>query len=154
MGFLALFPFGHGLSYTQFDYKNLKSAQPTLKADGKAEISVVITNSGQRAGEEVVQLYVRDLKPQIDKPVRELKGFARVVLQPGETEPATFGIMPRDLAYWDVVGKQWKADAGDYEIEVGASSRDIRQKASVHLDSTFTEAVPLSQDRLQSDAAH
>ncbi len=74
-----------------------------------------ITNTGQRAGEEVVQLYVRDLKPQIDKPVRELKGFARVVLQPGETKPVTFTVTPRDLAYFDVAGKQWKADAGDYE---------------------------------------
>jgi len=149
-----LFPFGHGLSYTKFDYKNLKSTQPTLKPDGKAEISVDIMNSGQRAGEEVVQLYVRDLKPHVDKPVRELKGFARVVLQPGETKPVTFSVTPRDLAYFDVVAKQWKADAGDYEIEVGASSRDIRQKANVHLDSAFTEVVPLSQDRLQSDRAH
>ena len=101
-----------------------------------------------------MQLYVHELKPQIDKPVRELKGFARVVLQPGETKPVTFTVTPRDLAYFDVVGKQWKADAGDYEIEVGASSRDIRQKTNVHLDSAFTEAVPLSQDRLQSDRAH
>ncbi len=75
-----VFAFGHGLSYTQFGYKNLKAAQPTLKPDSKAEVSVDITNSGQRAGEEVVQLYVRDLKPQVDKPVRELKGFARVAL--------------------------------------------------------------------------
>ena len=102
----------------------------------------------------MVQLYVRDLKPHVDKPVRELKGFARVVLQPGETKPVTFSITPRDLAYFDVASKQWKADASDYEIEMGASSRDIRQKANVHLDSAFTEAVPLSQDRLQSDRAH
>jgi beta-glucosidase len=146
-----VFPFGHGLSYTQFDYKNLKAAQPTLKPDGKAEVSVDVTNSGQRAGEEVVQLYVHDLKPQVDKPVRELKGFARVALQPGETKPVTFNITPRDLAYFDVAGKQWKADAGDYEIDVGTSSRDIRQKANVHLDGIFTEAVPLSQDKLQAD---
>ncbi len=146
-----LFPFGHGLSYTKFDYKNLKSAKPTLKPDGKAEFNVDISNSGLRAGEEVVQLYVHDLKPQVDKPVRELKGFARVMLEPGETKPVTFQIAPRNLAYFDVAGKRWKADAGDYEIEVGASSRDIRQKTNVHLESLFTEAVPLSQDRLQSD---
>jgi beta-glucosidase len=149
-----LFPFGHGLSYTSFDYSNLKLADENLKPGGTAQIRVSVTNSGQRAGDEIVQLYVHDLKPQVDKPVRELKGFSRIALQPGETKTADFTLTPRNLAYFDVSGKEWKADAGDYAIEIGASSRDIRQKATLHLTETFTEAVPGSQDRSPTEREH
>ena len=145
-GIAPLFPFGHGLSYTTFDYKNLKLSQPELKPDGSVQVSVDVTNTGKREGAEVVQLYVHDDKPQIDKPVRELKGFSKIDLKPGETKTATFTLTPRDLAYFDVPGKQWKADAGTYDIEIGASSRDIRQKAPLALGEVFTEKVPLSQD--------
>jgi beta-glucosidase len=139
-----LFPFGYGLSYTTFGYKNLKLSQTQLASDGSVTASVDITNTGKRAGEEVVELYVHDLHPQIDKPVRELKGFSKIALQPGETKTVQFTIQPRNLAYFDVPGKQWKADAGDYEIEVGASSRDIRQKSVVQLSGDFTEKVSSS----------
>ena len=100
-----------------------------------------ITNTGKRAGEEVVELYIHDPQPQIDKPVRELKGFSKIALQPGETKTVQFTIQPRDLAYFDVPGHQWKADAGGYEIEVGASSRDIRQTAALQLSGDFTDKV-------------
>lgn len=134
-----LFPFGYGLSYTTFGYNNLQLSQKQLAPDGSVTASVDITNTGKRAGEEVVELYIHDLHPQIDKPVRELKGFAKVALQPGETKTIQFTIQPRDLDYFDVPGHQWKADTGDYEIEVGASSRDIRQKAMVQLIADFSD---------------
>ena len=136
-----LFPFGYGLSYTTFGYKNLQLSQAQLAPAGSVTASVDITNTGKRAGEEVVELYVHDPKPQIDKPVRELKGFSKVALQPGETKTVQFTIQPRNLAYFDVSGKQWKADAGGYEIEVGASSRDIKQTAALQLSADFTEKV-------------
>lgn len=134
-----LFPFGYGLSYTTFGYKNLRLSQVHLATDGSITASVEITNTGRRAGEEVAELYIHDLAPKIDKPVLELKGFSKVALQPGETKTVQFTITPRDLAYFDTPGHQWKADAGDYEIEIGASSRDIRQKAVLQLNADFTD---------------
>ncbi len=134
-----LFPFGYGLSYTTFGYKNLQLSRTQLAPGGSVTASVDITNTGKRAGEEVAELYIHDLRPQIDKPVRELKGFAKVALQPGETKTVQFTTQPRDLAYFDEPGHQWKADAGDYEIEVGASSRDIRQKAVMQLNADFSD---------------
>ncbi|HEX3855681.1 MAG TPA: glycoside hydrolase family 3 C-terminal domain-containing protein [Verrucomicrobiae bacterium] len=139
-----LFPFGYGLSYTTFGYKNLRLSQAQLAPDGSVTASVDITNIGKRAGEEVAELYIHDLHPQIDKPVRELKGFSKISLQPGETKTVQFTIHPRDLAYFDVPGKQWKADVGEYEIGIGASSRDIRQKATLQLDGIFKDKVSSS----------
>jgi beta-glucosidase len=136
-----LFPFGYGLSYTTFDYKNLRLSQAKLSPDGSVTASVDITNTGKRTGEEVAELYVHDLHPKIDKPIRELKGFSKIALQPGETKTVQFTIVPRDMAYFDTPGHQWKADAGKYEIEVGASSRDIRQKAVLQLSGDFTDKV-------------
>jgi beta-glucosidase len=135
-----LFPFGFGLSYTSFKYSNLSLSSSAFGPDGGVTVRVDVTNTGKRAGEEVVQLYIHDLKPVIDRPVRELKGFAKIALQPGETKTVQFTIKPRDLAYFDVTGPQWKANAGDYEIQVGASSRDIRLKKSVHLNSDFMQS--------------
>ena len=143
-----LFPFGHGLSYTTFEYGSLQLSSPVLSPNGTISVSFRMKNTGARAGREVAELYVHDSAPKIDKAVRELKGFAKIDLAPGEEKTISLPITPRDLAYFDVPGKQWKADAGDYEIQVGASSRDIRQKATVHLAATFTEAVPLSSDQL------
>jgi beta-glucosidase len=143
-----LFPFGYGLSYTTFDYGPIQLSSPTLAPDGKLSVSLPIRNTGAREGREVVELYLHDPAPKIDKPVRELKGFAKIDLAPGEMKTVTLQLTPRDFAYFDVPGKQWKADAGDYEIQVGASSRDLRQKATVHLSATFTQSVPLSSDQL------
>lgn len=135
-----LFPFGHGLSYTSFRYGKVAVSAPS--ANGTRTASVRITNTGRREGAEVVQLYVHVPKPKIDRPIRELKGFQKVSLAPGETKTVTIAVPPRSLAYCDVPGKRWKADAGSYEIEVGASSRDIRGKARFTLAKAFTEAIP------------
>ena len=140
-GIKPLFPFGYGRSYTTFAWKNLRVAPFDHLPDGTAKVSMDITNTGAREGEETVQLYVRDPKPPIERPVRELKNFAKVTLMPGQTKTVVMTIHARDLAYFDVPGHQWKADAGDYEIELGASSRDIWQAASLRLETTFTESV-------------
>lgn len=135
-----LFPFGFGLSYTTFKYSNLKLSSGTLNPDGSVTASVDITNTGKRAGEEVVQLYVHDVKPAVDRPVRELKGFAKISLQPDEMKTLTFRVKPRDLAYYNVQGQQWKANAGEYEIEVGSSSRDLPLKNIVRLTADFMQS--------------
>jgi beta-glucosidase len=137
-----LFPFGFGLSYTTFRYSNLRLSQASVNSNESVQASFDITNTGKRAGGEIAQLYVSDLSPKVDKPLRELKGFARVELQPGETKTVTLTISPRALAYCDVPGKQWKADAGRYEIQIGASSRDIRLKAPLTLAGTFIQPLP------------
>ncbi len=136
-----LFPFGFGLSYNTFTYGPLRCSAPGLSPAGTVDVNVKITNDQAGAAEEVVQLYVHDPRPSLDRPVRELKGFSRVALGARKTKDVRLTVRARDLAYFDVPGRRWKADAGDYEIEVGASSRDIRQRATLRLESTFTEPV-------------
>lgn len=137
-----LFPFGHGLSYTTFEYGDLQVTPDRIAAEEKATVTLTVSNTGQRAGEEVVQLYVHDPAPQVEKPVRELKRFARVALEPGESKTVTFEVDAPALAYCDVPGKQWRADAGRYELHVGASSRDIRLRGTLELTQTWTDPVP------------
>jgi beta-glucosidase len=141
-----LFPFGYGMSYTTFKYSKLDLSCATLNPDGSVTARVDVTNTGKRAGEEIAQLYVHDAKPAIDRPVRELKGFAKIVLKPGETKTIQFTIKPRDLAYFDMPGHQWKANAGEYEIQVGSSSRDIKLKKSVRLNVDFTQSPTVHID--------
>jgi len=147
-----LFPFGHGLSYTTFGYSNLRLSSPTLAPNGTVTVSLDITNTGRRAGAEVVQLYVHDTQPRIDKPVRELKGFAKIELGAGQTRRVSLLLRPRDLAYCDVPGQQWKADAGSYQIQIGASSRDIRQQVLVRLAGDFREPIPFLQEQAATTA--
>lgn len=141
-----LFPFGYGLSYTTFRYSHLKLSSPQMAPDGAVTVRAAVTNTGRRAGAEIAELYVHDPAPKIDKPVRELKGFGKVELLPGQTKIVTMTLHPRDLAYCDVPGKQWKADAGRYDVEVGASSRDVRQQAVLRLTGTYTKPIPLLGD--------
>ncbi len=144
-----LFPFGYGLSYTTFAYSNLQVSRPSFGPADAVDMSVDVTNSGPREGEEVIELYLHDDEPKIDRPIRELKGFSKVALKPSEMKTVRLTVRARDLAYFDVPGHQWKADAGMYEVEVGPSSRDIRQKTPLRLDALFTEAVyqPATPDR-------
>lgn len=141
-----LFPFGYGLSYTAFKYGPLRLSQGTLDPRGTLTASVAVTNTGRRGGAEVAELYVHDPAPKIDKPLRELKGFGKVVLLPGQTKIVTMTLHPRDLAYCDVRGRQWKADAGVYDIQAGSSSRDIRSQTTLRLSRTYTQPIPLLGD--------
>jgi beta-glucosidase len=126
------FPFGHGLSYTTFAYSNLKTWPSQL--NGKEPVvSLQVKNTGLRDGIEVVQLYVHDGHSKIDRPMRELKGFKRVELKAGETKTVEFWLGREDLSYWSPEKKAWIAAPGTFEIEVGASSRDIRLRAPLQL---------------------
>jgi beta-glucosidase len=119
-----LYPFGFGLSYTSFTYENLRLSSPQMDQNGKLTVSVTLRNSGQRAGGEVVQLYVRDLVGSVTRPVKELKGFQKVELQPGASRDVTFGLTTADLAFHTASGK-WEAEPGDFEVFVGGNSRDV-----------------------------
>lgn len=136
------FPFGYGLSYTTFEYRDLKISPRQLRPEGRVRVTVQVTNTGARAGEDVVQLYVHDPRPRLPKAPRELKGFARVALQPGESAPVSFTLEARSLVYCDVAGKQWRADAGTYQVQIGASSRDLRLTGDLPLAQAWTRAVP------------
>ena len=141
-GIAPLFPFGYGLSYTTFRYANLKLSRPTLGGNGPVQATAEITNTGSREGAEVVELYVHDRAPKVDRPIRELKGFRKVSLRPGQTKTVTFTLDGRSLAYCDVPGKQWKADRGVYDVEVGSSSRDIKLRAPLTVTRDYTQAIP------------
>jgi len=140
-GITPLFPFGFGLSYTTFKYANARLSEPSLTPDGTVTVSVDVTNTGRRAGAEVVQLYVHDPAPKIDKAVRELKGFAKVDLEPGQTKTVQMTLSGRSLAYCDVPHKEWKADEGTYELQIGASSRDIRLTVPLVLAGDYVEGI-------------
>jgi beta-glucosidase len=129
------YPFGHGLSYTTFDYTDLAVAVEGSHAAGDLKIllSCTVTNTGSRAGKEVVQLYVRDVEATVARPVRELKAFTKVSLDPGEARSITFELGSRDLSYWSVTTHGWALEAGKFEIAVAASSRDLRLTATVDI---------------------
>ncbi|MBN8953628.1 MULTISPECIES: glycoside hydrolase family 3 C-terminal domain-containing protein [unclassified Rhizobium] len=121
-----LFPFGFGLSYTSFQYANIAIDTGTIDASSTFKVSFDVTNTGRVPGKEIAQIYVRPHTPRLIRPIRELKGFAKVALQPGESKRVEVTIEARDLRYYDPDHRQWLLDAGDLTIEVAASSRDIR----------------------------
>ena len=123
------YPFGFGLSYTTFELGQPELSAGELHPDGQLTVKVPVKNTGSRAGAEVVQLYVANPGASVPRPPKELKGFQKVFLQPGESKLATFTIRPRDFSYWDVAGHAWKADAGTFEILTGDSSRHLTGKA-------------------------
>jgi beta-glucosidase len=128
-----LFPFGFGLSYTSFKYSGLHVTPGTVAGDGPVEVSLQVGNTGTRAGAEVVELYVHDGHAKIDRPVRELKGFQRVELKAGESKALKFTLDRAALSYWSPEKQGWVAEPGRFEIQVGASSRDIRLRAPLEL---------------------
>jgi len=136
------YPFGHGLSYTTFVYG---AASASITAHGDIEARVTVTNRGGRAGREVVQVYTSVPGSRVQRAPRELKGFASVELAAGEAREVVVTVRREDLAYWHVTAEQWVVEGGDYRIEVGASSRDLRSSATVSLDGDEVR-LPLTRD--------
>ena len=130
------FPFGYGLSYTTFAYSNLKLSMENPTEKDTVMVSADVTNTGKSAGNEVVQLYIRDLTGSAIRPEKELKGFEKVFLEPGETKTVTMELNKRSFAWYNTKLHDWFAASGDYEILVGASSRDIRLTETLHLNSS------------------
>ncbi|MCC8620827.1 glycoside hydrolase family 3 protein [Xanthomonas vesicatoria] len=125
----ALYPFGHGLSYTQFAYSDLRLDRTTLGADGTLRATLKVRNTGKRAGDEVVQLYLHPLDPKRERAGKELRGFQRMTLQPGEQREVAFTLKAADaLRIYDEQRKTYAVDPGAYEVQIGASSSDIRSK--------------------------
>jgi beta-glucosidase len=128
-----LFPFGFGLSYTTFEYTNLHVKPIKAAAEHPIEVTLQVKNTGNRAGAEVVELYVHDGHSKIDRPVHELKAFGRVELKPGESKSIEMKLDQSAFTYWSPESKTWVAEPGAFEIQVGASSRDIRLRAPFEL---------------------
>lgn len=124
-----LYPFGYGLSYTTFQYSDLRLSSTTMPANGKIAVSVKVTNTGKRNGDEVVQMYVKHLDSKVSRPIEELEGFERINIPAGQTRTVSFPLTAKALAYWD--GSGWRVERDHVQIRVGASSADIRQKAEI-----------------------
>ena len=124
------FPFGFGLSYTTFEYNNIK-----VKDLGKKmyEISAEIKNTGKIKGNEIAQLYLSDKESSVPRPLKELKGFSRVSIEPGETKTIVMKLKERDFAFWDIVSNNWKVEPGEFELLVGSNSRDIKLKQTIEV---------------------
>ena len=121
------FAFGHGLSYTDFEYSGL-----TVEVEGEtAHVRLKVKNIGKRAGKETVQLYVHDLESSVSRPQKELKGFKKINLLPGEEKEVRFELGQRAFAFYNVTLKKWYVESGDFLISVGSSSRDIRLKQRI-----------------------
>jgi beta-glucosidase len=131
-----LFPFGHGLSYTQFSYSGLEVSSERISDRESLTVTVTVTNSGDVAGKEVVQLYVKDEEASVRRPEKELRGFHKLELAPGESRQVRFVLTERDFSFYSTRHGRWIAESGDYKLLVGASSRDIRLQHRVTLQST------------------
>lgn len=132
----VLFPFGHGLSYTTFDFSNMKLNKSRMKDTDEVTVTVDVTNTGNRVGKEVIQLYVAPEKGEMIRPVRELKGFEKVELQPKETKTISFTLGKRAFAHYDVEINDWRVDTNTYMLELGESSRKILAKEKLYVEST------------------
>ncbi|MCE5256146.1 MAG: glycoside hydrolase family 3 C-terminal domain-containing protein, partial [Spirochaetaceae bacterium] len=131
-----LFPFGHGLSYTEFEYSNLRLDKAEMQDTDSLTVQLDVRNVGLVESQEVVQLYVEDEEASVLRPPRELKGFCKVTLKPGEKTTVEFELSKRAFAFWSEEHEEWVVETGDFVISVGASSRDIRLRASVRLESS------------------
>jgi beta-glucosidase len=137
-----LFPFGHGLSYTTFAYSDLRLDRARLDEHDTLGVSLRVKNTGPVAGQEVVQLYVKDDQATVLRPEKELKGFEKVALAPGEEKEVRFALSRRAFAFWDPAAHGWRVEAGTFTILVGASSRDLRLSAQVEVDAPPPAARP------------
>ncbi len=132
----VLFPFGHGLSYTRFEYSDLEISKPEIADNEELRVRLKVKNVGEMAGKTAVQLYVGDKKSTVMRPVRELKGFEKIHLEPGEEKTVEFVLDKRAFAYYNVGIHDWHVETGEFTIEIGESSRDIRLSGTVKVNST------------------
>ena len=144
-----LFPFGFGLSYTSFDYDSLRLSAQEISPDDTLEVAIDVTNTGQRAGKEVVQVYVRDITSRLHRPNKELKAFAKVYLEPGESKTVTLTLARDALAYYDDLVHAWVAEAGEFEVLVGSSSQEIRATATFTLTATSHFGGSLEKEKVR-----
>jgi beta-glucosidase len=147
----VLFPFGYGLSYTTFEYSNLRTDKQRFKDNETVTVSVDVTNTGKRYGKEVVQLYIADVKSTLIRPVRELKGFEKVALQPGETKTVTFTLDKRAFACWNSEIHDWHVETGEFDIEICRSSRDVVLSRTVFVESTVSLPVKYDMNSILMD---
>jgi beta-glucosidase len=128
-----LYAFGYGLSYTTFRYSRLSTSSEVLSSDSNGEIvvSVDVKNTGPMAGDEVVQLYVKHMNSQVERPRMELKGFKRLYIPPGKTKNIAIPLRAKDLAFWDIESKRFVVEKNKIQLMVGASSNDIRLKKKI-----------------------
>ena len=129
-GVKPLFAFGHGLSYTKFDYSDIRLSGREMRKDGTLKVSATITNKGRRSGKEVVQLYIADKEASVARPAKELKGFEKVELRPGESKVVEFTISAEHLSFYDDERSEWRAEEGEFEVLIGSASDDIRLSKS------------------------
>jgi len=146
-----LFPFGYGLSYTTFEYSDLAISKKEILDTETVTVSVKVKNTGEMAGKEIVQLYVRDVESSVIRPEKELKGFEKVELQPGEEKTVTFELDKRAFAYYNVDIGDWHVETGEFEIMIGKSSRDIVLKDKIFVKSTVTVRKPVHRNTLLGD---
>jgi beta-glucosidase len=142
----TLFPFGYGLSYTTFGYQNPRVSSNSFRDVDGLTVSVDVTNTGKMAGKEVVQVYVHDHKSKLVRPPKELKGFTKVELQPGETKTVTVALDFRAFAYYHPAYRQWITEDGEFDLLIGASSTDIRCTQTVSLQTTVKLPSILNRD--------
>ncbi|KAH8173841.1 PA14 domain-containing protein [Sarocladium implicatum] len=137
-GIEPLFPFGHGLSYTTFEYGRPEISTRTLTADGNIKVTLAISNIGTRPGAEIVQLYVHDEKSRLPRPEKELVAFEKIYLEPDETRHITISLDKYAVGYYDGAVPGWIAEEGAFKLLIGASSRDIRQSTTFHVKESFS----------------
>jgi len=130
---VPLYAFGHGLSYTQFKYSNLKLSQERTNTTGEVNVSFDLENSGSRAGSEVAQMYVHQVKSNVVQPIKSLRGFQRVVLEPGETKHITLALPVSQLSYYDVATHKFVVAPGMFNVMIGSSSDDIRLRTALEI---------------------
>ena len=130
----VLYPFGYGLSYTQFEYSNLKLNSDKVKKDGEIELQFTVKNTGKMKGDEVAQVYVHSVNAAIKVPINQLKRFQRITLAPGENKTLTFKIPASDLSFYDIKTNNFKIEPGKWEIQVGSSCKDIRLTNSITIE--------------------
>jgi beta-glucosidase len=146
-----LFPFGYGLSYTEFEYSDLYISKKEIKDTDTVTVSVNVKNVGKSDGKEIVQLYIKDVVSSVIRPNKELRSFEKIELVPGEEKIVTFTLDKRAFAYYDVDLKDWHVETGEFEILVGKSSKEIVLQDTIHVVSTINLQKPIHRNTLMGD---